>query len=264
MTLQDMKKEKESRGYSYGMIAEKTGIPLSTIQKLFSGHTKSPRYDTLLALEKFFNESKEGNDSSAGAVADSSAAYELYKKQGEYTLEDYYEIPDDQRVELIDGVIYAMSAPTAMHQVIAGEVHRQISNYIMGKNGDCIPFISPIDVQLDRDNKTMVQPDVIIVCKRGVANKKNIYGAPDWVMEVLSPSTKRKDSIKKLNKYLDAGVREYWLVDPESRSVTVYDFEHDIFPVCYNFEDAIPVSIYNGELKIELTPILKYFDIVEG
>lgn len=240
-------------GYSYERIAEETGIPIRTVQEVLSGKVKSPRYDTMRALISLFQDLSIEPD----RIAETSA-YRLEKKQGEFTLEDYYNIPDKRRVELIDGVIYDMAAPTSIHQLIAGEIFRQISNYIHGKKGKCVPFISPIDVQLDRDNKTMVQPDVIIVCKDDVLQNANMYGAPDWVMEVLSPSTRRKDSIKKLNKYRDAGVREYWIVDPENRTVTVYDFENHEFPIPYTFDDQIPIRIYHGDLLIEMAEMKGY------
>ena len=113
------------------------------------------------------------------------------------------------RVELIDGVIYDVETPTFDHQKIVGEIYRQIANYILDNNGQCEAGISPIDVQLDCDDRTMVQPDVLILCDEKKIMKWGIMGAPEFVAEVLSPSTKRKDCLKKLNKYEEAGVKEY-------------------------------------------------------
>ena len=139
------------------------------------------------------------------------------KKQGEYTLEDYYALPEDRRVELIDGVIYDMTAPAWSHQDIAGEIFYQLKKYKEENQLRCSPGIAPIDVQLDRDNRTMVQPDVVIVCDRDKITNKVIYGAPDFVLEILSSSTRRKDMFVKAQKYCNAGVKEYWMVDPEKR-----------------------------------------------
>jgi Uma2 family endonuclease len=167
-------------------------------------------------------------------------------------------LPDDQRVELIDGYFFYMEAPTLVHQRIAGEVYRQIANFIREKQGNCIPFISPIDVQLDCDEHTMVQPDVSILCHEERMTRQCIYGAPDFVMEIISPSTKRKDSIKKLAKYENAGVREYWILDPYEKRILVYFFENEICPAIYGFDKPVPINIYNGELEIDLTEIVQW------
>ena len=129
------------------------------------------------------------------------------KKQGEFTVEDYLTLPDDLRVELIDGYFFEMSAPLTPHQIIARDITLQLTNYIKANKGKCVPLMAPCDVQLDRDDKTMVQPDVLIVCDRSKITKERIIGAPDFIVEVLSESTKKKDMTIKLNKYSDAGVK---------------------------------------------------------
>ena len=146
------------------------------------------------------------------------------KKQGEYTISDYYAIPEDVRAELIDGVIYDMAPPLSVHQLLSAKIHGYLARYIEKKGGSCIPFFAPIGVQLDKDDKTIVEPDILIVCDRNQITRRGIYGAPDFVIEILSESTKKKDSYLKLMKYQNAGVREYWLVDPEKKKVIVYDF----------------------------------------
>ena len=249
MTVQEMKDKKKEKGYSYAQIAELSGIPVGTIQKIFSGETTSPRYDTLLALERIFNEPMTVNDSSTAYKTD---------RNGSYTLDDYYALPDDQRVELIDGYFYTMTAPTFGHQSIGGEIYRQIANYIMDKGGRCRPFIAPVDVQLDCDNKTMVEPDVGIVCDTSKIKRFGIYGAPDFLVEVISPSTKKKDYALKLSKYMEAGVREYWIVDFVQEKILVYFFESDNYPVIYGFDKPVPVNIYDGDLSIDFTNIAKW------
>ena len=107
-------------------------------------------------------------------------------------------------------------------------------------------MIAPLDVQLDRDDRTMVQPDVLVVCDRSKVVRRCVYGAPDFVVEILSPSTWEKDMYVKLGKYESAGVREYWIVDPKKKRVLVYDFEHTDFPALYTFTDQIPVGIFDG------------------
>ena len=173
-------------------------------------------------------------------------------------IDDYRALPDDQRVELIDGYFYDMASPTFGHQSIGGEIYRQIANYIMEHGGSCRPFIAPVDVQLDCDERTMVQPDVGIVCDTSKIKRFGIYGAPDFVVEVISPSTKKKDYALKLSKYMEAGVREYWILDFVQEKVLVYFFESDVYPVIYGFDKPVPVNIYNGELKIDFTNIARW------
>ena len=250
MTIQEMKEKKREKGYTYVQMAELSGVPLGTIQKIFSGETESPRYDTLQALERLFTE----------IPAVQEGTFYQADRNGSYTLDDYYALPEDQRVELIDGYFYEMLAPTFGHQTIGGEIYRQVANYIMDKGGSCRPFIAPVDVQLDCDERTMVQPDVGIVCDPDKIKRFGIYGAPDFLVEVISPSTKKKDYTKKLAKYMEAGVREYWILDPYQKRLLVYFFEGDVFPVIYGLDQPVPVGIYNGDLVIDFSNIAKWIE----
>lgn len=251
MTIQEMKDKKRERGYTYAQMSELSGVPLGTIQKIFSGETENPRYDTLMALERLFTEPLMVNE---------AAAPYNFDRNGSYTLDDYYALPDDQRVELIDGYFYNMSSPTFGHQSIGGEIYRQIANFIMENGGSCRPFIAPVDVQLDCDNKTMVQPDVGIVCDTSKIKRFGIYGAPDFLVEVISPSTKKKDYALKLSKYMEAGVREYWIVDFTQGKVLVYFFESDVYPVIYGFDKPVPINIYDGALEIDFSNIARWLE----
>jgi len=179
------------------------------------------------------------------------------KRQGEYTLDDYYALPDDQRFELIDGVLYDMAAPTTTHQVAGFQIAHQMENYIDSQDGDCLVLVSPVDVQLDQDERTMVQPDVVVICDRDKVIHRCIYGAPDLTMEVLSPSTAKKDQVIKTEKYCKAGVREYWMIDIERRRVVVYDFENHSSPVIYGIDQPIPVQIFSGNCQIDFGRIYK-------
>ena len=271
-------------------------MPLSTVQKVFSGHTKSPRYETQQAIEKVLRrglESYPGNgieeyaDDSAGnssLVREGTFPYnaveDLFpmeeemeappkvfkeKKQGEYTLEDYYALPDERRVELIDGVIYDMTSPTQTHQVITGFIHAELWNFVIGNKGKCVVNIAPTDVHVDTaDNKTIVQPDVLVTCDRDKITNPRIEGAPDLVIEVLSPSTRRKDISVKVKKYADAGVRELWLVDPRDRRIIVYDFENEDIIRMYTFQDHVPVLIFGGDLNIDFRQVTEYLNDLLG
>ena len=265
MTIEEMKELKKKCGYSNEQIADWSGVPLGTVQKIFSGVTQCPRYSTLQALEKVFAEHTvtkktlydyHGSDSQYGSfrVEESIVPYLAGKQQGEYTTAEYYALPDDRRVELIDGVFYDMSAPEFVHQGVGGEVYRQIANFIRENKGECVVRMSPIDVCLDCDDRTMVQPDVVIVCDKGKIKRWGIIGAPDFVLEVLSPSTGRKDKHKKLAKYLNAGVREYWMIDPDKKMLMVYNFEDAevISPMICGLSGKMQVGIYEDRLEIDL------------
>lgn len=182
------------------------------------------------------------------------------KRQGEYTLEDYYNMPEDRRVELIDGVFYDMAAPAPLHQLIAGMVYARILAFIEKNEGDCIPFIAPADVQLDCDDRTMVQPDVFILCKRDKLKRSGIYGAPDFVLEILSGSTRKKDMTVKLMKYMEAGVREYWVIDPEKKLLIVYIGEEEGIPRIYPLQGDVGMNLYDGKLRIDLNEINNLID----
>jgi Uma2 family endonuclease len=145
-------------------------------------------------------------------------------KQGTYTIRDREARNETRPSELIDGVLYDMAAPTFVHQLIAGEIYLQLQNCVRSHGEKCIPFMASADVRLDRDDKTMVMPDVFVVCDPGRIvgrNGRYLDGAPDLVFEVASPSTRKTDMGIKLEKYRRAGVREYWIVDYEKRKVIV-------------------------------------------
>lgn len=271
MNLSQMQYYKQQHGYSYDQLSQLTGIPKGTIQKIFTGVTKSPRYETLQALERVLKpvnqvepvelakEAYSDSINQPNMIAEAAVPYGQ-KRQGEYTLEDYYALPEDKRYELIDGVLYEMTAPTTVHQIIALQMCHQIESFIDEHGGDCMSYIAPVDVQLDCDDKTMVEPDVIILCDRSKDINRCIYGAPDFVAEVLSKSTRRKDIGVKTYKYANAGVREYWIIDPKDRKVIVYQFaqeEGEDTVSIYGFQDKIPVGIYHGALEIDFAKIAK-------
>lgn len=212
------------------------------------------------------NDSKNRGDEKQPDKVQETSAYNsgngsYGKKPGEYTLEDYYALSDDRRVELIDGVIYDMAAPKDIHQIISARLWKQLDAYIEKEQGKCIPLCAPIDVQLDCDDKTMVQPDIIVVCDREKF-KGVIYGAPDLVIEIISPSTRKTDAYLKLTKYKYAGVREYWLADTDRKKIIVYDLEGDEIPVIYGFEDKIPVGIFEGNCVIDFAKINEYIQFL--
>ena len=264
MTIEEMKQRKREFGYSVKELAELSDVPAGTIQKILSGETKAPRRDTLVKLEHVLGTAEAGKSTAAYPEASSSVqivkeAKPAYKTDGQYTLEDYLALPDDQRVELIDGVFYDMAAPTTIHQGIGGFIHKQLLDFALAHGGPCLPFMSPVDVQLDEDDRTVVQPDVLIVCDRNKFRNGRVFGAPDFLVEVLSPSTRKKDMQLKLFKYANAGVREYWMVDPEKKTVVVYDLEHEALPKLYGSEDKVPVLVWEGKCEVDFAAIYELF-----
>ena len=250
MTIEEMKRKKKEKGYTYARMSELSGIPLGTIQKIFSGETVCPRYSTMQALENLFEDS---------AMVMETADYDVHR-QGEYTISDYRALPEERRVELIDGYFYDMASPTFLHQRIGGEIYRQIANFVMEQDGDCRPFIAPVDVQLDCDEKTMVQPDVAVICDTDKIRHWGVYGAPDFILEVISPSTKKKDCIRKLSKYMDAGVKEYWILDSYQKVLLIYRFETADMPLICGLDQSVPVGIYDGALQIQFDHISEWIE----
>ena len=291
--IEAMREKKKEYGFSYGEIAKRSGLPLGTVQKVLGGFTKSPRRETLAALAGFLLPEQDlflEQAHNSGTISDPVKSLQesrrqyhytvpeeepLYlrdgapayvtglpegKKQGQYTIEDRNALPEDHPSELIDGVIYNMASPALRHQSISGAIYRQLWNYVDSQGGDCIPFIAPTDVRLDRDERTMVVPDVFVICQPDddrMDNDKYINGAPDLIIEVLSPSTRRKDMFTKLYKYEEAGVREYWIVDPNKEKVIVYIFGEESDVSLYRFDSEVPVGIYQGKCRIDFQRVVR-------
>ena len=162
-----------------------------------------------------------------------------------YTTEDIYALPEGTRAELIDGQLYYMAPPNRRHQKLSGELFIAISNYIKYNNGSCESYIAPFAVFLNADNRNYVEPDISVICDRNKLTDKGCNGAPDWIIEIVSPGSRRTDYFTKLFKYRTAGVREYWIVDPEKNRITVYNFETEDTGD-YTFADSVQAGIYPG------------------
>lgn len=167
------------------------------------------------------------------------------RKEEIYTIDDIYALPDGERAELMDGQIYYMAPPSWGHQKISRKLHQKISNYIDSKGGRCEALAAPFAVFLDEDDINYVEPDISVICDTSKLDEKGCHGAPDWIIEIVSPSSKSRDYMTKLFKYRTAGVREYWIVDPEKQLVMVYGFEADMAEQ-YRFGEEVPVGIYEG------------------
>ena len=142
-------------------------------------------------------------------------------KEQLYTVEDIYNLPEGQRAELIDGMIFDMAPPSRIHQKISGQLHKSIANYIDRNNGSCEVYAAPFAVFLNADDKNYVEPDISVVCDKNKLSDRGCEGAPDWIIEITSPSSQRMDYLTKLWKYRSSGVREYWIVNPLKETVQV-------------------------------------------
>ena len=170
-----------------------------------------------------------------------------------YTIDDIYNLPDGQRAELIDGELYMMAAPDTKHQRLVMELSFRIRDYIGRKKGSCEVFPAPFAVFLNADDDIYLEPDISVICDRDKLTDEGCKGAPDWITEVVSPSSRPIDYNKKLFKYRTAGVREYWIVDPEKNRIMLYDFENDSVAE-YTFSDKVKAGIYE-DLVIDFSEI---------
>ena len=165
-----------------------------------------------------------------------------------YTYADYASWDTEERYELIDGVPYLMAAPSDTHQRILGNLHGQFWNFLKGK--PCTIRLAPYDVRLNAAGDSdgdVVQPDIVVICDRAKLDDKGCNGAPDVVIEILSPSNSRHDRVRKFNKYLRAGIREYWIVDPDDKVVMVSILDNGrYYCTAYDETGTVPVQALGG------------------
>lgn len=172
-----------------------------------------------------------------------------------YTSEDYWNLPDSQRAELIDGQLYAMAPPYRIHQKLVSRLTQTIGSFIDFNKGTCEVYPAPFAVNLTANDKVWVEPDISVICDKDKLSDRGCEGAPDWIIEIVSPSSSRMDYSVKLFKYRTAGVREYWIVNPMKKVVQIYVFEGEEDANVYSFDDEIPVYIFDG-LTIKISDLL--------
>ena len=172
-------------------------------------------------------------------------------QQKVYTIEDIYNLPDGERAELIDGQLYMMAPPNRIHQDISMFLSTAIHEYISRKGGGCKVYAAPFAVFLNQDDKNYVEPDISVICDKDKLIDKGCNGAPDLVIEIVSPGSERMDYMIKLFKYRTAGVREYWIVDHRKNRIAVYRLEKDDIGE-YTFDDTVKVGIYD-DLEIDFS-----------
>ena len=250
MTVKDLKNLKKSSGLTNEEIAQMSGIPYSTVNKIFSGATKNPRYATLLAIEEVlvmqekipFTYNKVYQEPML--LREAGATYGYAART--YTGEDIQKLSSHTRAELIDGKLYMMAGASRTHQFLVAELLFEIKAYIRAKQGGCQAYTAPFDVRLFRDDSVIVQPDIMVICNTDILTEKGCMGAPDWIIEIVSQSNSSHDYITKLMQYMKAGVREYWIVNSDQQKVIVMNFEGAKESDEYSFDDTIPSGVIEG------------------
>ena len=185
---------------------------------------------------------------------------ELQPQPETITLEQYEALPEERRAEVFDGILYDMASPSQIHQSVSMQLSTVINNYILRRKGSCSIFSAPFDVKLSDKPLTIVQPDIMVICDKNKLDGKRCNGAPDFIIEIVSPGNPSDDYIRKAFYYKSYGVREYWIVDPKRRMVTLNYFEEDLINVAYSFDSTIKVGIYD-DLLIGFSAIADLLDI---
>ena len=179
----------------------------------------------------------------------------LLLKEDIYTIDDIMKLPEGQRAELIDGQIFDMAPPSRIHQKLVMELSATIREHIRQKKGSCEVYPAPFAVFINQDEKNYVEPDISVICDKNKLSERGCEGAPDFVLEIVSPGSRRMDYNIKNALYCEAGVREYWIVDPAKERITVYHYEVDAAPAIFTFDQNVTVGIY-GDLQICLNELL--------
>ena len=173
-----------------------------------------------------------------------------------HTSKDYWNLPEGQRAELIDGTLYDMAPPSYRHQFLIAKLSFVIQEYIFSQAGNCQLLMAPFAVNLDADDKNWVEPDISVICDRNKLHDQGCFGAPDWIIEIVSPSSRRMDYSTKNTLYSEAGVQEYWIVDPEKERTTVYRYAEDAAPIIFPFHSPVSAGLY-PDLEILISSLLK-------
>ena len=261
MDISDLRRRKKALKLTNQDISDLTDIPVSTVNKVLGGVTKSPRYDTLLAIEDAIGKKeKDSNQISRydyGVNLDNpmmvreSNNYAMDTRT--YTEEDLDNLPEGNFAELIDGILYFKGSPSLTHERIISRLSLNIMNYIQEHGGKCEVFSShyAMRLQTGENEANVFLPDIMTVCRPDILKDEYCAGPADWVIEVASPGNSKNDYQKKVYHYRRGGVQEYWIIDPQKRIVTVFDYESEKIArqegiTIYSYEEVIPVQVLSG------------------
>lgn len=287
MDINELKALKKQLKLTTNDIAYMAELPYSTVSKIFTGETQNPQYLTLEKInavlqkeaqkariaayigymKKFFEDHPEAEYDTREyhkylrqkyGVSPSSDSSDAPSTEGSLakqvplalSVSEYFSLETDRTVELIDGQLIYNDLPTMAHQKVVEGLGFAIKSFIKDNNGKCASYSCGINLQLDEEDNSILAPDIVVVCDQSKETDFGILGAPDWIIEVTSPSTRKKDYRQKLSKYMEHGVREYWVIDMQKEIVATYINEMPVVTGIYKFSDAIPVFIYDGKLTI--------------
>ena len=265
MTISDIKQLKERDGMTEEQISELTGIPLFIVDGIFSGEIEEPKYMTPLEFEElltrlgipFYHDESKGYPC---LIREEATSYNYHARR--YALGDMEKICDIILMEVINGKMHAMSAPSRMHQFLVSKLLIRIGNHIEKKRGKCHVYPAPFGVRLFSDDETWVEPDILVICKKNIMTDSGCDGAPDLIVEIVSPNNVFHDYVTKLVKYQQAGVREYWIVDPTNERITLYYFQDPVQKVEYTYEDTISSNVMEG-FEIRVADFIGEYDEAE-
>lgn len=248
---------RESKGLTQKDIEERTGIHQAEISKIERG-IGNPSLLTLARIAESAEHRMKLEFIDKGIrrdvpMCDSAAPYlEVGKYQGEFTIADMEAIPEDIRCELIEGCIYECATPSTIHQKLILRMALTIQNYIDKRKEACEVYLAPQGLVFEEDDSNFFEPDLMIICDKDKIKSRWILGAPDFVLEVISKSNAKQDYHLKSEVYYKKGVREYWILDPERKRLTVYLGDEDWMPRVYPLEGKVGLHIYDGKLAIDL------------
>lgn len=252
---------RESMGMTQAQLEKKTGIHQAEISKIERG-IGNPSVNTLKRIAdatghrlciSFADRNIQQNE----PLSKNAAPYlKAGKMQGEYTIDDVMTLPEDVKVELIDGCIYDMAQPGILHQEISMELSAEIYQFIRKKKGKC-KVLNTFALTFEEDRNNYLVPDLGIICDPKKIHPDMVVGAPDFILEIASKSNYRHDYGVKQKIYMEKGVQEYWILDPMKKCLIVYQYgnENDCIPKLHQLDEVVDVNIYKGELKIDLNPI---------
>lgn len=279
MDIEDIKRRKKALKLTTAKLAYLAELPVSTVSKIMTGETKNPSFVTIEKLDQvllheemvrrvsayleglkeyFANTPEEDINQKQYEKDNFHKSFLVNNTEGNLALNErltvqfLHELGEDKHIELLDGHLIYNGAPSVEHQTIVQQLGCVLDKYILENKGSCLMFNVGINVLIDEDDDTLLIPDVAILCDRSKLTDMGIMGAPDLVMEVVSKSTHRTDYNDKMHKYMAAGVREYWIIDPLRRKVTTYIEGEPMMAYIYGFDEEIPVYIYENNLKINI------------
>jgi len=286
--IEKLKERKKKLKLTTAQLAEKAELPVSTVSKIMTGETKNPSYATIekiadvlnheemvrrvyayfQALQEYINKNPQKTVDQIefgkkyfkeNITSMDNDGYEgnLALAQQRIPIEYIHQLGEDKQIELLDGHLIYNEAPNVRHQILVQNLGKAIDAYISANNGKCRMFNVGINLYFEDDDNTLLIPDIVVLCDESKLGESGITGAPDWIIEVVSPSTRRADYNNKMHKYMCQGVKEYWIIDPEKERVTTYIQGEPMLAYVYAFEDVIPVGIYGGQLEIRIKDYIK-------